>query len=338
MKKNSIISTVRSYLSIVNMGLSFAWLAFSVVSLLFYMGYRSYIGDMIKKYNMTADEMKGSMYEVTGDQIISIIFAIIVIASGIFSIIALRNKIMGKKVKHPITLSSIGAQVLSGILLAIVFYGFISTQKENLPTFRFPLNIQFMTFIGQDSMSWVISMVAAGAVITAVLASAEMALSFIDKGEGAENAAPASSDALAKAAAPSFAAPAADAIKPVDTAAPVEPAAPAEPAASIESATPAEPIAPEVAPVDAPTDPVASADPIAAPADESTIASATDSAASAPTNPVASVDPIASGSDTSTDPIASVDPIASAPAEPATPVDSIASTDTPTDPMATPTI
>jgi hypothetical protein len=248
---------LKDYLAIVNTCISFTFLAYAIISFINYLAYRNMLNDSLRGYKPTAEQIKGTIYEVGFDEILGIIFTILIIGFGVLSVIALRKKIVGSEnsdKKPIISLVASGGQVLSCILLAIVFFVFLGATSDpksmsgnKSVAFLFPLNSYNAANAAADGTKWIVALMGTGAIISMLLAAAELGLSFVKE----KPSAGAISDASAPApvAAPvvnsELAAPAPVITEP----APMAESAPIEEAPVAET-TPAEPVVEQAAPVE----------------------------------------------------------------------------------------
>ena len=243
---------LKEYLAIVNTCISFTFLAYAIISFINYLAYRNMLNDSLKGYyKPTAEQLKGTIYEVGFDEVLGIIFTIMIIGFGVLSVITLRKKIAGgeNSGKKPIlSLIASGGQVLSCILLAIVFFVFLGATSDpksmsgsKSVAFLFPLNSYNAANAAADGTKWIVALMGTGAIISMLLAAAELGLSFVKEKPSA--------GAISDASAPTpVAAPvASEPVAPAPVVA--EPVAPVEPAAPVEQAPVAEPAPVGTAPV-----------------------------------------------------------------------------------------
>lgn len=245
---------LKSFLAVFNTCVSFALLGYSLYNMVNYIAYRSYYDSTLKESGMSAERIseyvKGTPFEWSFVEVLGIIFAILIIGFGVFSLITLRKKLQEEDSKSTLNIISNIGQILSCVFIAIVAFGYVATtsalfsessyssssDKYRSYAFLFPLNTVNMSNAqsktASDVFSWIIVMFGSIAIVCALLAGAELALSFAKPKEGAA------------AGASIFDKPSVTPSAPAQLAAPAELAAPAAPAAP-EPVAPVEPVAPE---------------------------------------------------------------------------------------------
>ena len=250
---------LKEYLAIVNTCISFTFLAYAIISFINYLAYRNMLNDSLKGYyKPTAEQLKGTIYEVGFDEVLGIIFTIMIIGFGVLSVITLRKKIAGgeNSGKKPIlSLIASGGQVLSCILLAIVFFVFLGATSDpksmsgsKSVAFLFPLNSYNAANAAADGTKWIVALMGTGAIISMLLAAAELGLSFVKEKPSAGAISDASAPAPAVATPVVNSEPAAP-VSIITEPAPMAESAPVEEAPVAET-TPAEPVAEQAAPVE----------------------------------------------------------------------------------------
>lgn len=250
---------LKEYLAIVNTCISFTFLAYAIISFINYLAYRNMLNDSLKGYyKPTAEQLKGTIYEVGFDEVLGIIFTIMIIGFGVLSVITLRKKIAGgeNSGKKPIlSLIASGGQVLSCILLAIVFFVFLGATSDpksmsgsKSVAFLFPLNSYNAANAAADGTKWIVALMGTGAIISMLLAVAELGLSFVKEKPSTGAISDASAPAPAVATPVVNSEPAAP-VSIITEPAPMAESAPVEEAPVAET-TPAEPVAEQAAPVE----------------------------------------------------------------------------------------